>query len=89
MCTIHPCTWLWTTTRDPVRLSAPWIGYTAQLAQGSPSLGKKKKHHNAAKLSYGVTDDLLGRKSEPELPSNISAADILNYFASFMHKQNC
>jgi hypothetical protein len=52
----------------------------------------KKEHYikkladcTSAKLFYGVADDLLGRKTEPQLPNNIPATDIPNAFACFMH----
>ena len=38
-------------------------------------------------MFYGVTDDSFGRKSKPQLPSNVSAADIPKSFASFVHNE--
>ena len=43
--------------------------------------------HTSAKPVYGVTDDLLGGKSEPQFPSNISTADSPKSFVSFMHNK--
>ena len=63
------------------------------LLKGLHRLAKKEHYCNkltdctSAKLFDAVIDDLLDRKSEPQLSSNISATDIPNFFASFMHNK--
>ena len=47
----------------------------------------KIRHCSSIRLLYSVTDELLGRTTEPKLPTNIPLSDLPNAFSDFMHKK--
>ena len=48
-------------------------------------LCNKIHHCSSIRLLYSVTDELMGRTTEPKLPTNIPRSDLPNAFSDFMH----
>ena len=47
----------------------------------------KIRHCSSIRLLYSVTDELMGRTTEPKLPTNIPLLDLPNTFSDFMHEK--
>ena len=47
----------------------------------------KIRHCSSSRLLYSVTDELMGRTTEPKLPTNIPFSDLPNAFSDFMHEK--
>ena len=47
----------------------------------------KIRHGSSIRLMYCVTDELMGRTTEPKLPTNIPLSDLPNAFFDFMHEK--
>ena len=44
-------------------------------------------HCLSIRLLYSITDELMGRTTEPKLPTNIPLSDLPNAFSDFMHEK--
>ena len=47
----------------------------------------KLRHCSSIRLLYSVTDELMGRTTEPKLPTGIPLLGLPNAFSDFMHEK--